>query len=50
MLNMLALNEHAKVSKIKANPKASLLGSSSFLKCTTDGMTLEGANTEVQIA
>lgn len=30
VLNMLALNEHAKVSKIKANPKASLLGFSYF--------------------
>lgn len=35
MLNKLALNERAKVSKIKANPKASLLGFSSFEKCTT---------------
>lgn len=26
VLNMLAQNEHAKISKIKANPKASLLG------------------------
>lgn len=30
VLNMLALNEHAKVSKIKANPKAPLLGFTFF--------------------
>lgn len=50
VLNMLALNEHAKVSKIKANPKAPLLGFTSFKKCTTDWMQLESANTKEQIA